>query len=723
MKSEISYLNNSITVIKENLKQFWLLSLLAFGGYFLSGSFPIMISANDLVYMSSFIESCLTNLNPVFVVIDLLLPVLAAILVLKYLNFTGSVIAVHAFPLSRNQLFVANYISGLILITVPALLNEIIMQLLARPVYPYRMYIDYTLGQSSLPDTANIFTHKAVFMWFIQTFVILLFVYSISYLAGMLSGNIIMHFCMCGGLLFFVPALLVSVRAYAMMFLYGFTEVGTFNTIFSISSPFIALWRFRSVFSFALYIGYVFTAIIVSIIAWQLYKHRKLELTGDSLLHKFSVIMVNYILTFLGMTLMAFYFETVLAPKEEYAAICFIGGAVIGGLIAFILSRMIALKALNIFNKEFALNLGIFTLVAAIFISSFFFDTTGYESRVPKPSSVKAVVCNTFETFQTSERYSNYRFNNTANPTDNMDLSESKFVLASPEVLESIYKFHKTIVDNINTSNAKPHECCYSYTLDYKLKNDILGLQREYYLPYSQVLTNKGLKEIYESEEFKNHYALKNLKADKILSIYIDPVTCNNFSEGRIGVNISDEREKEEFIAALDKDFKARTLEEEMSPKLDFAKMSLILVDPDDYKDTKSVSMEISILHSDTSAIKWLEDHNYKQAVEVNTNNISKMVVRCLKNGEYIYDSSDKNNNENSKESKSRNVSLQMDITDPQRFKDIISTCQKGVTSYSNYYEIDVTCKGTLGEDHNITVFFQHDNAPKYIKDYFEENM
>ena len=134
MRLKASYFSISLPLIKENMRKYWPVSVLAFLVYFLSGVFPILMSYRDLTPLAPYIQMSLHNLQPFFMGAHLFVPVVTAVLLYRYLQNSGSVAVMHSMPFTRLRLFNSGFASGIILVSLPIILNGIILLLLSKPV-------------------------------------------------------------------------------------------------------------------------------------------------------------------------------------------------------------------------------------------------------------------------------------------------------------------------------------------------------------------------------------------------------------------------------------------------------------------------------------------------------------------------------------------------------------------------------------------------------------
>ena len=166
------FFNKQAAVIKENLRHFWVLSLISMLLYLFAGVVPFLISKSSLSDMSDYLEMSLMNTNPFFLLAMFAFPVLIGVSLFKYLHNPSSVSIVHSMPFTRVQLFWGNFISGIILLTVPILITGMLYLIMAKPV---------------IVGNVDIFTYENVLLWIFSSIIITIFTYIIVIFAGICS--------------------------------------------------------------------------------------------------------------------------------------------------------------------------------------------------------------------------------------------------------------------------------------------------------------------------------------------------------------------------------------------------------------------------------------------------------------------------------------------------------------------------------------------------------
>ena len=213
-------------LIRENMRRFWAVSVLAFLVYFLSGVFPILMSYKDLAPMASYIQMSLHNMQPFFMGAHLLVPVITAVLLFRYLQNVSSVAVMHSLPFTRSKLFNSGFVSGLILVSLPVLLNGVILLLLSKPTYRQWGY-----GENLTISTENVFARAEVLNWMGTSLLIVLVLFSVAVFTGIVTGNNLMHLLTSYFFIFLIPLLYAVFNFYFQEFLYGFDLSGNWMDI------------------------------------------------------------------------------------------------------------------------------------------------------------------------------------------------------------------------------------------------------------------------------------------------------------------------------------------------------------------------------------------------------------------------------------------------------------------------------------------------------------
>ncbi len=597
MKLKASFFSLSKPLIVENLRRFWAIPALAFLFYFLSGAFPILMSYKHLNKMANYIELSLNNQQPFFMMAHLIFPIVAAIIVFRYLQGASSVSVMHAMPFTKAELYGSNFISGLIMIVSPILVNGLILLAISKPVY------DRPLNSVDVAATAvNLFSRSEVLSWIWVSIIITFTIYVVSVFSGMVSGNSLMHCATAIGFNFLFPILYSLFTAYCAQFLYGFDMAETWLSYGLKISPYLSAIQNGNNFGLIGTIIYIISFFFVLILTGFLYQKRKLERVTDSLVFHILEPIICYLIAFMGMTLLGFYFDA-LGDASFYLY----AGFAAGTLIFFIIGQMIVKKTPRIFNLQSLRSLGIYCLIAIVFILSLALDATGFENRIPAENKIKSISYEDsfgrIHSYDYMENYGNY------------PLRGTEFAFKTPENIQAVRDLHQSILENRARFEDQTGILTGSIPLTYN-PDSRFPTSRRYIVDYDFYRSNQHLKTLYESAEWKDYYAPSNLQYLSLEGIYVN--SPYPYSESVI---LSGDKDLSEFMACLDKDFKAQTYEDMIRLKHSYALVSIDFKYIDQNNrvpgEVLTNSVTYPITESFANTISWLDRHGYSDGFRI----------------------------------------------------------------------------------------------------------
>lgn len=712
MNSPTSYFSISLPLIRENLRRFWAIPAISFLIYFLSGVFPILISYSKIDIVASYINMSLTNMQPFYMAAHLIIPVITAVVIFRYLQSGSSSTMMHAMPFSRFKLYNSNLVSGLLLILTPVLLNGLILLAIAKPAKN-----TWGMDPAGVAGAVDVFTRSAVLNWMWQSVMILLVVYAISIFAGLVTANSIMHFATALGFNFLIPSLFAIFVYYFGTYLYGFNVTGDWgNTCLSIS-PYLETFNLNNEggnFPPLHQLYYLLNAMLLFVVSSYLYAKRKLEKAGDSLAFEFMIPIICYLVAFFGMTLLGFWFQALNQDSEFYAY----AGYGAGALIFFIIGRMIVMKTPRVFNLKSIRSFALYILMAAIFFSGLSFDITGFEKRVPAPGKVSSA---SFENSFLQGNYSQYYSGYYAEVPES-DKYKMKAGLKSADNINSLTALHQAILENRSGFEANKDKLIqYNVGFDYSV-GSLSKLQRIYAVDYLFLKNSKEMATIYESSEFKKMYSLSNLDYDKITSI-----TFSNPANYDSPVTITNPKDIAVLFTLMDQDYANETYTEAMNLDWPYAIANI------NYKmrhqssnGIVDYSTDLVIRESYTKTISWLTDNGYSEKIALTDEMISYISVYSptLNNpGEtnaylsapdkYVTDSA------------SLSPAVEFKITDKAQIAEAMKAGKSQNISFSGYYSgtIYYNYPGKTGADgYEVAqqIYFNPGEIPDFITNYFK---
>lgn len=594
----------SLPYVIENIKRFWLGSLLAFLGYFFSGPLPIIMMQYSKDF---FIMELLSGHFVFYVGILVLVPVVCALLVYRYMQQQSATAIVNAMPFSRKSLFHANFLSGAILCIAPILLNAFVLSLIALLSDPV-LHSTYT--ETGAEVFTNVFTLGAIWKWAGVYLLITLLIYAICMFSATITGSSLLQVIFSFGFLALLPGLLGTITLYSDLFLYGYTIPDSYYTLLSYLCPLVGLARGLSL---PLVLWYAACFVLIYIAAYFLHKARKMERATDSITFGFLRPVFKYLATFFAMSLMAFLFASLEDGKTTW--LFFLGGF-IGALIGYVISEMILQKTLRI--KGFIKGFAIYLIMAVVFFSIFIFDLTGYESRVPQASDIQLATIT------------------------NLDIDSTDGIITSQDeegkLIEALCGFHQQMLE-LNPglfNDRQDYVTSYGMHITYQLENGS-SIQRYYQVPFDLYRQNEELRILYESEDRKKN-DIQIFREDPAIGKDTRITLSMYFNEPAFGKNavILETDQVEGFIQALQKDMLEKTFAQSNSNIAPILSANIEIPKPkkegDDPKAQSYVYTNYDILPYYTHTLQWISQQGLYDTLVVTAEDISYGEV-------YLYES------------------------------------------------------------------------------------
>lgn len=708
MKSTTLYSSFSLPLIRENFRRFWAIPALSFLLYFLSGVFPILITYDNINRTATYISMSLSNMQPFYMAAHLMMPVMAAVIIFRYLQTTSSVTMIHSLPFSRLRLYVSNLLSGLVLVLLPMLANGLILLVIAKPAYDQWAY-----QQGNMAELVNHFTRTAVLEWMWQSFLIILVVYAISIFAGLVTANSIMHMATALGFNFLVPSLYAVFVYYFDFYLFGYNSAGEWARFALGISPFLEVFnqgRPEGTFPLGYQIYYLINALVLFVISGYLYARRRLERATESLAFQFMIPVICYLVSFFGMTLLGVWFTELNGDGIFFTY----AGYGAGALIFFLIGRMIVTKTPRIFNLATLKTFGLYCLIAVLFFTVLQWDLTGFEKRIPAASRVKEVVMDNtlltggdrfnsgpyMETYA-YQQYGNYRY-------------RGSFRLKTPENIQAVIQLHREILEQ-RDAIENPKVNAFSHTIGFHYNPDsLMGAERQYSVPYTMLKNSSSMKTIYESAEFKEMYSLKNLSYEQLRS-----VNLSNPAGIGSGAMILNKKDIQELFRVMDEDFAAETFEEAINLKWPAVVVNIqyTIRNPQtgrimDQGTTATIGMGY------TNTLAWLEEKGFSSDLLLNEETISRIELYHYKQptseesarmepGMPVYDTK-------------YPEEPAMVVQDKEQIRQLLDIGRTSNINYDEYYYGTIFFQPPAGspadaEYYTLPIYFEVDEVPSWI--------
>jgi hypothetical protein len=517
----------------ENLRRFWTIPAFSFLLYLVFCIMPTLMAPQGIGMRNSYLESFLDHQNFLAMSQYCVFPAITAIVLFRYLHSTASATTLHAMPFSRMKLFSSNVVSGLAMLWAPVVLTGLLI-LAVRPDYPADL-----LGHPGmiLPESDElahrggwqIMSVRHVLNWLGGAMLLLLFVFALCVLAGMVTGNIPMHLISCGFLAVLAPAAAALCVTYADKFLFGFNNGAELYSAITFLSPLLAFPLENGAPGWAAAAIYLALALAALALAAWFYARRALERAGDSFVFAFMGVLICYFSAYAGMTGMGMYFEGMFGSAK------YLLGLAIGAALFFLVARMMVKKSPRVWEKRTFALLGVYAVLAALFVGSFRLDFLGYEKRLPQEGAVESasVIVPLYNTFR-SERFDltfDFWYQLPSRYYEGLSRRDGMY-FRDPANIAAVRGLHGFIVSEREAlrpepsrlfPKARPAEWREKETMGY-FWSGISGMMRLNYamkgggaltrdyegIPKGFLLSSADFRRLVESEEFKETYSLKN---------------------------------------------------------------------------------------------------------------------------------------------------------------------------------------------------------------------
>ena len=385
MQSKISCFNK--TIFKKNLTRFWPFAVIY--GVYLMMVHPMVtyleISNNmqngmDTKPWQVVGDHFMGMTEPVSV---FLAAIVIAAAVFGYLYQSRSANMIHAFPVTRTELFVTNYLSGLVLMAIPQLLAALATNLVI-------------LGKANSMIWA-------VWTWFGITFGETIFFFGFACFVVMFTGQLLAAglFYMIWNFLYVASVMLIN--AVGELMIYGLSGA----LISAISHPLFPvayllrkvgfymdgstqIYHVQGISSLLIYAG---AGLIFAALAWYIYQKRRIECAGDFLSMKWTAPVFRWgtaIIVGVAGALCWTYLSGEYTSQNRMVT-KFVIFLVICAVVMFFVAEMFIEKSFRVLKKRIAVECVTCVTVLIVGVGLLQFDVFGIESYVPQTEEIQTV--------------------------------------------------------------------------------------------------------------------------------------------------------------------------------------------------------------------------------------------------------------------------------------------------------------------------------------------
>lgn len=346
-----------------------------------------------------------------------------ALLMFSYLYKANRCNAIHAFPIGRKGLFISSYLAGYILLVVPQIIGfavsipgiyttskETAAILLLQFVSIFaESFIFYSIGVLAVMLAGNIFAGAVIYL--IINLFTLVFEAVINLVLGRIGYGLSASESFSFGIFSFSPiAELITCKLSLILSKQDIVPSTMFeNTLLELWGAYYPRIAALCVIS-----------VVLIIVAYLLYRIRKLECAGDMVSFKIEIPVISLIVAFFGGSLLSIFICIFVPFKLVGFAIAF----VIFSFVSFIIAQMVLRKTPKIFNLR---NIILWAVFCALTVTGLYALSVYKTNYIPKTNNVKTV---------------------TVNASYEMDIKDK-------EDIELVEKFHKALIENEKTKKRK----------------------------------------------------------------------------------------------------------------------------------------------------------------------------------------------------------------------------------------------------------------------------
>lgn len=579
MPSKMSWFNKEL-ILQIGRSTGWI-SIIYFLGLLISLPLRMMMMfSDDYKFDNNMIRNLFYFDFHIQVSLMIVVPVLLAVFLFRFLHVKQATDLVHSLPMTREKVFHHYALTGMVFLAVPVTIIS--------------LAILFVRSNLSLQ---HVFSVEDVFYWAGVTLLINFLLYIAGVFIAMLTGISAVQAVLTYIMLLF-PAGITLIFFYNLkVFLYGFPvdfylksdwiklSPLTYSSVLDESSP--LQWKTALLYFVLIILFYV--------LALFFYKKRNLEAASEAIAFPKLRLLFKYGLTFGMMMLGGMYFNELSNSGFEWILF----GYVFGTLLGYYLAEMILRKSWRVFSHV----KGLVVYSAVVLLLSLGFQTLGfYENKVPVQNEIKNVILTDNPYLYLSDDGMN---GDLYAPTPLKEIGN----------IEEVLKLHKQIIaDKELNEGQESFDRNGNFFFLYELENG-KKMIREYDV---NMLRYQDLyKPVFESAEYK-------MATKEIFKVNENKVkTLQVMANGPVNkvVTISDPKEIKEAISILKEDVLAESYEDSLYYQSKGSSIELNTGNLHNYY----ISLEFKPNY--TNFAKWLKEKDMLDKSKVNGEDISHVLV------------------------------------------------------------------------------------------------
>ncbi|SET17721.1 ABC-2 type transport system permease protein [Natronincola peptidivorans] len=524
------------------------------------------------------------NPNNFQLILILLIPVVMAALVFRYMQQSDVAAMMHSLPYNRKVLYCSHTIAGLLLLLLPIIMTSIILMIL-----------------QVITNLSEYYSFINIIQWLGYTSLFLVMFFSIAVFVGMFTGNSIAQMAFTYILHMLPAGFFILLHFNIRNLLYGYGHNSVLASKIENHLPLFVLLNGRingDYISIGTIIAYAITAILCFIGAYLAYKGRNAEAAGDVIAFKVVRPIFKYGVTVCSMLLGGIYFTSI-AGVSIFTTLF---GYLFSSFLGYWIAEMIMEKSFKVWGayKGYIA----YTVIVLMLVTAINVDAIGYVDRIPKAEDVEQVYLGSYYGWTRLE----------AREDKDTPISMDGYVFKQEVNIENMIKLHESLIEGPERPEDMVGIYRYQHII-YSLKNG-KHIIREY--PINEERYAAALKSLYESKEYKEkRFPIIHQRAEEIERIEItDPRSAKK------SVVLYDPIKIQEFTMHLRKDVEGVAFEELIKP-LEGHPMAILT-------DTDGNRINYALRQSYNSVFQWLKKHGHYENVILLPEDVEYIVLERL---------------------------------------------------------------------------------------------
>lgn len=518
-------------------------------------------------------ENLFSSQQMIQYVLVIVIPVLFAIFLFRFLQMKQASDFIHSLPITRRNIFFHMIGTGMGFIVLPILLTGSILILFHSAIDIERLY--------TIPD---------IWSWMGITFILEALIFSVAVLIGMVTGLSALQGLLTYIFLALPVGLFVLFAANVKFLIAGFSADYYLSANMNAISPLLAATEMEKITFFSVDILiYSILTLLFLLSSLFLYERRKLEHVSQAFVFPKIKPLFKFGLTLCMMLLTGLYFS---GTTGKPGWIFF--GYIVGSLLGYYLGEIVLQKTWRIrLNLKGYTAFTVFIIVLALILK---IDPIQYMSKIPDEKMINQIYIGDAPLF-----------------FDDDTLDHAPTYLKEKENKEAIRLLHQQIIEKGKKVSIGELDDGKSIFLMYELKNG-RRLAREYHLQ-NYDLYLPLLAKIYESSEYKKTVnELLNVSAEDVSKIKIT-------ASGQVekSVTITDGQQLDEAVQALSEDLNNQSFTQMTSSFGEYASIDILL------NNNKIIYLNWDSSYTQFS--KWMENSGQAEEARLMADDISYILV------------------------------------------------------------------------------------------------